>query len=98
MAVSGWDASARPRDSSARNRLADDETLQPLSDRSADVVEAGAGEPDTVRLECGQGVEPDPLALREAMERHGEIGIDERNEARRVEGRADAASRVGHGQ
>jgi hypothetical protein len=60
------------------------------------VGEAGPSEADAVRLQGGHGVEPDPLAVGQAMERHAQVGVDEGNDADGIEGGAHAAARVGH--
>src|SRR4030095_6654805 len=92
-------ASDAPRlgmDSSLRVHPARDQRLQSLADGSVDVEEAGPGEAAAVRLQGCVGAEPDPLAVGQAMERDAQIGVDEGNEADRVEDGAHPAAGVSH--
>ena len=49
-----------------------------------------------MRLEGSHGVQADPLAVGQAMERHVEVGVDEGDHADLIEDGAHAAAGVGH--
>ena len=68
-----------------------------MTDRSAFVVEARLGEPDTVRLHPRARLEAHPFANRVTVQRDRDIGVDPRSvrEAQRIADPAADAAAVG---